>query len=199
MTIDNDSKNDATVAVATQIYELDANDKKSAQAVATIAPIDLQIAAGRNRSVEKKVRLANPKLWGVGLHQKPNRYVAVTTLTQSGRTVDTYETPFGVRTLKFDPDAGFFLNGEHIKINGVCNHHDLGALGAAINERALERQLEILQEMGCNAIRTSHNPPAPELLDLADKMGFLVMDEAFDVWARQKTQLDYHLTVSRMA
>ena len=77
--------------------------------------------------------------------------------------------------------------------NGVCNHHDLGALGAAVNYRALQRQLEMLREMGCNAIRTSHNPPAPELLDLADKMGFLVMDEAFDVWVRQKTPLDFHL------
>ena len=95
--------------------------------------------------------------------------------------------------LKFDPNAGFFLNGEHIKLNGVCNHHDLGALGAAVNYRALQRQLEMLAEMGANAIRTSHNPPAPELLDLADKMGFLVMDEAFDVWVQQKTALDYHL------
>ena len=91
--------------------------------------------------------------------------------------VDVYETPFGIRTLKFDPNAGFFVNGEHIDLNGVCDHHDLGALGAALNYRALQRQLEMLQEMGCNAIRTSHNPPAPELLELADKMGFLVMDE----------------------
>jgi len=117
----------------------------------------------------------------------------VTTVRQLGKTVDIYETPFGVRTLKFDPAAGFFLNGEHIKLNGVCNHHDLGALGAAVNYRALVRQFETLAEMGTNAIRTSHNPPAPELLDIADKMGFLIMDEAFDVWARQKTALDYHL------
>src|SRR5262249_54631925 len=93
----------------------------------------------------------------------------------------------------FDPEAGFFLNGERVEINGVCNHHDLGALGAAVNYRALERQLEILQEMGGNAIRTSHNPPAPELLGLADNFGFLVMDEAFDIWMREKTLLDYHL------
>ena len=117
----------------------------------------------------------------------------MTTVRQDQTVVDRYETPFGIRTLKFDPNAGFFLNGEHIKLNGVCNHHDLGALGAAINVRALQRQLEMLAEMGCNALRTSHNPPAPELLDLADKMGFLVMDEVFDQWARQKTALDYHL------
>jgi beta-galactosidase len=107
--------------------------------------------------------------------------------------MDTYETPFGFRTLKFDPDAGFFINGEHILFNGVCDHHDLGALGAALNYRALRRQLEMLQAMGCNAIRTSHNPPTPELLELTDKMGFLVMDEAFDVWERRKTTNDFHL------
>ncbi len=90
-------------------------------------------------------------------------------------------------------NAGFFIKGEHILLNGVCNHHDLGALGAAVNYRALQRQLEMLRDMGCNAIRTSHNPPAPELLDLTDKMGLLVMDEAFDVWVRQKTPLDFHL------
>jgi beta-galactosidase len=85
------------------------------------------------------------------------------------------------------------LNGEYIKLNGVCDHHDLGALGAAVNYRALERQLQTLQDMGCNAIRTSHNPPAPELLELTDKLGFLVMDESFDVWVKAKTTLDYHL------
>ena len=88
---------------------------------------------------------------------------------------------------------GFFLNGKPVKINGVCNHHDLGSLGAAINTRALERQLEILKTMGANAIRTSHNPPAPELLDLCDRMGFIVMDEAFDMWKKEKTKFDYHL------
>ena len=90
-------------------------------------------------------------------------------------------------------DSGLFVNGEHVYLNGVCDHHDLGALGAAFNDARAERQLEILAEMGCNAIRTSHNPPAPELLELADQMGFLVMDEAFDAWVRQKTPFDFHL------
>jgi beta-galactosidase len=193
VTVENDSPKDAAVTIATQIYELDADDKKSANPVAAIAPVNLQIAVGKTTTVDTKTALANPKRWGTGLHQKPNRYVAVTTVQHDGQTVDTYETPFGVRTLKFDPDNGFFLNGEHIKLNGVCDHHDLGALGAAVNYRALQRQLEMLKEMGCNAIRTSHNPPAPELLELTDKMGFLVMDESFDVWVRQKTPLDYHL------
>ena len=99
--------------------------------------------------------------------------------------------PFGIRQFEFTADKGFFLNGRHVKLNGVCQHHDLGALGAAINVRAMERQLEILREFGVNAIRTSHNPPAPELLDLCDRMGFLVMDEAFDCWAAGKNPNDY--------
>jgi beta-galactosidase len=193
ITVDNDSKRDATVSAETQIFEIDRQDRKVGGAVASIAPVKMQIVSGRNATIETKGTVANPKLWGTGPRQKSNRYVAVTTVRQNGRTVDIYETPFGVRTLKFDPNAGFFLNGEHIKLNGVCNHHDLGALGAAVNYRALQRQLEMLAEMGANAIRTSHNPPAPELLDLADKMGFLIMDEAFDMWVQQKTALDYHL------
>jgi beta-galactosidase len=88
--------------------------------------------------------------------------------------------------VRFDPDRGIHVNGERIQLKGVNNHHDLGALGAAFNPRAAERQLELLREMGCNAIRTSHNPPAPELLELTDRMGFLVMDEAFDVWVLRR-------------
>jgi beta-galactosidase len=193
ISVDNDSKQNASVSVSTRIFEIDQNDRKAGRAVALMIPANLQIVAGRNATLETKGTIAAPKLWGTGLHQKPNRYVAVTTVRQNGKAVDTYETTFGIRTLKFDPNAGFFLNGEHIKLNGVCDHHDLGALGAAVNYRALQRQFETLAEMGANAIRTSHNPPAPELLDLADKMGFLVMDEAFDVWAQQKAALDYHL------
>jgi len=193
ITVDNDSKQDADVNVTTRIFEIDGDDHKAGRAVASINPVDMQIIAGQSATVETEGTIPDPKLWGTGQHWKPNRYMAVTTIQQEGKTVDIYETPFGVRTLKFDPNSGFFLNGEHIRLNGVNNHHDLGALGAAVNYRALQRQLEILADMGTNAIRTSHNPPAPELLDLADKMGFLVMDEAFDVWERPKTALDYHL------
>ena len=114
-------------------------------------------------------------------------------LDEGGRVVDRYETPLGIRTFRFDVDKGFFLNGKPLKIRGVCNHHDLGSLGAAVNTRAIERQLEILKAMGVNGLRTAHNPPAPELLELTDKMGFIVMDEAFDVWKIQKTKYDYHL------
>ncbi len=105
--------------------------------------------------------------------------------------VDSYETRFGIRTIKYDPAAGLFVNGEHFKLNGVCDHHDLGSLGTAVNVRALQRQLQMLHDMGCNAIRTSHNPPAPELLELADQMGFMVLDEAFDTWGQNKTPNDY--------
>jgi beta-galactosidase len=197
VTVDNDSKTDANVTLSTQIFEINSEDEKIAGAVASIAPVELAIEAGEKSTAQTNGIVKNPKLWGTGLYHKPNRYVAVTTVKQGEKVVDIYETTFGIRTLKFDPDKGIFLNGEHVKLNGVCNHHDLGALGTAVNYRALQRQFEILADMGCNAIRTSHNPPSPELLDIADKMGFLIMDEAFDVWQRQKTANDYHLVFSR--
>jgi beta-galactosidase len=106
--------------------------------------------------------------------------------------LDRITTPFGIRAIRFTADNGFLLNGERVQLQGVCNHHDLGALGAAFNVRAAQRQLEIMKEMGVNALRTSHNPPAPELLDLCDRMGILVMDEAFDCWKSGKTRNDYH-------
>lgn len=96
--------------------------------------------------------------------------------------VDCATTRCGIRTLRFDADEGFFLNERPLKFRGVCMHHDLGALGAAVNRRAIERQLTILKEMGCNALRTSHNPPAPEVLEVCDELGLLVIDEAFDEW-----------------
>jgi len=193
ITADNNSNQDARISVETEIFQLDEKDRAVGHAVASLPAVTLLIAAGKIALTETSGTIANPKLWGVGPHQKPNRYVAVTTVKQQGKIIDVYKTPFGIRSLRFDPNAGFFLNNEHLKLNGVCNHHDLGALGAAVNDRALQRQFELLAEMGANAIRTSHNPPAPELLNLADKMGFLIMDEAFDVWQQQKTALDYHL------
>jgi beta-galactosidase len=131
-----------------------------------------------------------PQLWSV---ENPYLYKVVTQVIAGKMVVDEYTTPLGIRYFNFDADKGFSLNGKPMKILGVCNHHDLGSLGAAINTRALERQLEILKAMGCNGIRTSHNPPAPELLDLCDKMGFIVMDEAFDCWEWKKAKYDYHL------
>ena len=138
--------------------------------------------------LEDSILVEHPHLWSV---DDPYMYTLVTNVSVNGKQVDTYETPFGIRTIEFHADSGFYLNGEHVRINGVCNHHDLGCLGAATNERAIERQLQILKEMGCNGIRCSHNPPSPILLDLCDRMGFLVMDEAFDMWRRRKTDRDY--------
>jgi beta-galactosidase len=148
----------------------------------------VSIKAGEKTTNAQTLLLGNPKLWSP---KTPVLYSAVTTLTQDGKVVDSYETRFGIRTIKYDPAAGLFVNGEHFKLNGVCDHHDLGALGTAVNVRALQRQLQVLRDFGCNAIRTSHNPPAPELLDFADQMGFLVLDEAFDTWGQNKRGNDY--------
>jgi beta-galactosidase len=193
VTVDNHSKEIANVSVSTQIFLLDSDGHATGTSVADMAPVRLQIPPGGSAVAAGTTTVANARLWGPPPQQRPSRYVAVTTVSQGDKVVDTYETPFGIRTLKFDPNAGFFINGEHILLNGANHHHDLGALGAALNYRALQRQLEMLMDMGGNAIRTSHNPPAPELLELTDRMGFLVMDEAFDVWIRQKTPMDYHL------
>jgi beta-galactosidase len=141
-------------------------------------------------NVSQQLIISKPVRWSL---DHPYLYKVYTELIDSRTAIDDYTTTFGIRTIDFDVNNGFFLNGEHIKINGVCDHHDLGCLGTAVNRRALERQLEILKGMGVNAIRTSHNPPAPELLDLCDSMGILVMDEAFDMWKKPKTRYDYHL------
>jgi len=162
---------------------LDASGKEIAR-----TDCDIEIAANAATETEQSLKVNNPTLWSV---EQPYLYKVVTRVEQEGKTVDEYETPVGIRYFSFDPDKGFFLNGASVKIKGVCNHHDLGCLGAAVNVRALERQLEILKAMGCNGIRTSHNPPAPELLDLCDQMGFIVMDEAFDMWRKKKTPHDY--------
>lgn len=137
---------------------------------------------------DQKLKITNPTLWSI---ENPYLYKVVSRIEQNSQIVDEYETPLGIRYFTFDVDKGFFLNGENIKIKGVCHHHDMGCLGTAVNVRAIERQLEILKGMGCNGIRMSHNPPAPELLDLCDKMGFIVMDEAFDMWRKQKSPFDY--------
>lgn len=140
--------------------------------------------------MNSNIEVSSPLLWSV---ENPYQYKNVTQVIQNNKVIDSYETNFGFRSINFDAAKGFSLNGKPMKILGVCLHHDLGALGAAVNVRAMERQLEMMKAMGVNAIRTAHNPPAPEFLDLCDKMGFLVMDEAFDMWAKKKTKNDYHL------
>jgi beta-galactosidase len=191
--IDNDSPSAADVEVTTEIHALDAHDRPVEPAVANVAPARVRIAQKAQSATSGSATLAHPQLWGPPPTQRPNRYVAITTLSRGGRVVDRSETPFGIRSVRFDAKQGLLVNGEHIAIHGVGDHADLGALGMAFNTRAAQRQLEILETMGANAIRTAHNPPAPELLDVADRMGFLVIDEIFDSWERGKTPLDFHL------
>ena len=181
--VSNGSNSGAPVNLTTIIQ--DANGRVVARSVAN------EVAAkGAHAEVSQTLKVLSPSLWS---DEHPYVYKVVSQLQQAGRVVDRYETPLGIRSFRFDVNKGFFLNGKSVKIRGVCNHHDLGSLGAAVNTRAIERQLEMLKEMGVNGIRTSHNPPAPELLELADKMGFIVMDEAFDMWKIAKTKFDYHL------
>lgn len=185
----NETTNDTGLTVETKLYPLNADGKPSAEAVGDSTK-SVNVAAGGNATSESEIRVANPKLWSL---DQPNLYVAVTTLTRDGKVVDEVENNFGIRTIEFTATAGFLLNGQRVHLNGVCDHADLGALGMAINTSALARQIRILKSMGCNAIRTSHNMPAPELLDLCDRMGMLVMDESFDCWESGKTRNDYHL------
>lgn len=149
-----------------------------------------QIEAGSIIEVSHVLNLTNPSFWSI---DEPYLYTVKSEVFQNGVIIDNYSTPLGVRTFNFDPEKGFFLNGMSTKIKGVCMHHDLGSLGAAVNKRAIERQLEILKEMGVNGIRTAHNPPAPELLHLCDEMGFIVMNETFDIWRKNMTEFDYSI------
>ena len=182
VSIDNNTTSQQTVVVRNKI----------------ISPAGVQVASvSKKRSLNpiakcisslSQLKVSRPQIWSC---ETPYIYKVVTTIEQNGKVVDTYETPTGFRTFKFDAEKGFSLNGKSMKINGVCQHHDLGCLGAAVNEDALYRQLRILKEMGTNAVRCSHNPPAPELLAMCDTMGLIVMDESFDMWRRRKTKNDY--------
>lgn len=162
-------------------------DNQGQEVTQNVMQVELQDTLKR---LSQLFELETPDLWSI---ENPQMYTAITKIYQNNELVDKYRTPFGIRSFEFTTDRGFFLNGKPVKIHGVNQHHDLGALGAAVNTRAMERQLEILKEMGCNAIRMAHNPPAPELLDLCDQMGFLVIDESFDEWAKTKAKKGYHL------
>lgn len=133
-------------------------------------------------------KIAEPVLWDI---ENPHLYRCQVELISEGKVIDREESKFGFRKIEFTPDKGFLLNDRQVKIHGCCQHHDLGSLGAAVNKNAIRRQLEKLRVMGVNAIRTSHNMPAVELMELADEMGFLVLSEGFDMWERHKTENDY--------
>lgn len=180
-------KNEGTVDVEVKVVSslLDAEGNRVGETTSV-----LPISKDSVGTYQQTLNVDSPILWSVN---NPYLYTLETEVWAGGKLVDTYETTTGIRSFEFSAEKGFVLNGEQVKIKGVCMHHDLGCLGAAVNTRAIERQLEILQEMGCNGIRCSHNPPAPELLQLCDEMGFIVMDETFDMWRKKKTRYDYSL------
>lgn len=187
--IRNSSEADREAEVSTSIY--DDRNKVVTASVTTLLRVPYTPCYDtrmREASVDHQFSIPNPKLWSP---DSPSLYTAVTEVKVAGKVVDRYETVFGLRTFRWDSATGFYLNDKPLKIKGVCLHHDLGCLGAAVNTRAIERQLRIMKEMGANAIRTSHNAPAPELLDLCDRMGLLVQDESFDMWERRKSPYDY--------
>jgi beta-galactosidase len=186
--VDNKSKALVDAKLETQIFELNSDNTLGAK-VSSFNSSVIKLEAGSTKITNVSATVLNPKRWDI---TSPNRYVAQTTVSVGGKVVDIYRTPFGIRTIEFTARNGFLLNGRRVEIQGTCNHHDLGSLGSAINTSALRRQLTILKEMGCNSLRTSHNPPAPELLELADQMGFLVWDEAFDAWKTGKKKNDYN-------
>jgi beta-galactosidase len=156
---------------------------------ATGKVIATKTSAVNDTIANQTISVSKPKLWSVA---HPYLYQVKVQVIAGAQVLDDETINIGIRAFNFDAAKGFSLNGELMKIKGVCLHHDEGALGSAVHTRAIERQLQILKNMGCNAIRTAHNPPAPELLDLCDRMGFLVMDEAFDMWKKKKNKQDYY-------
>lgn len=149
---------------------------------------DYTINADDSLQITQQLIIDRPNLWSI---DNPYLYELQVEIKSDGKVMDTYLTPFGIRTFAFDPDKGFLLNGEHVKLKGTNNHHDGGPLGAANMDYTFERQLTILKDMGCNALRMSHNPPAPELLKAADRMGFIVFNEIFDEWEVAKNKHGY--------
>ena len=192
------SGSSATVSVATEV-ENQSSAGASVTATTTITAADgspvtsndssaSNVAAGGKATIQQSLTVSSPQRWSPS---SPYLYQVKVELKVDGSTVDTYLAPLGIRTFAFSGSSGFSLNGQNMKLRGVCLHHDLGALGAAINYRAIERELQIMKDMGVNAVRTSHNPPAPEFLDIADRLGIMIMDEAFDTWTQTKTSNDY--------
>ena len=179
--IENTTSTNKTITIQTQIFS------KENQELSTVSET-LSVKKNEISIVNQSTEIVNPKLWGL---QSPYLYRAETKLFEKGNLIDTYNTTFGVRTIKYGSDFGFKLNDKPTKFQGVCLHHDLGPLGTAVNKRATERQLEIMQDMGVNAIRTSHNPPSPEQVELCDQMGLMIQIEAFDMWEKPKVENGY--------
>ena len=174
----NDSIMSAACTLSTSILDRDG------QVVQTVEASQ-NMSANTQHEFVQQIRVEKPNLWSI---DNPCLYTVRSTLSDRGHIADEYETRFGIRSIEFDADKGCLLNGKPLKLNGVCLHHEAGSVGAAVPELVWERRLELLKAMGCNSIRTSHNPYAPEFLDLCDRMGFLVMNEAFDEWKVPKPQ-----------
>jgi beta-galactosidase len=177
----NETADNQTVLLTSTV--LDSNNNTVATTTSSNA-----IAAGGTYKFAHVLNVSDAKLWSI---DTPTLYTLKTEVSIGGNVVDTYNTSFGIRSFNFDPNTGFSLNGKSMKIQGVCLHQDLGSLGSSVNYAAIYRQLQIMKSMGVNAVRTSHNPPAPELLDAADILGIMVMDEAFDMWGTSKNSNDY--------
>ena len=188
--IENHAGKDVQVKLQTSVYLQGKDGRPVGEEVAQSMAKNIAIKKDSWSSARFQFKINKPKLWDI---DTPNCYVAVSRVFIDGKEMDSYETPFGIRTIEFTHDQGFMLNGQKVAIKGVCMHHDLGALGAAFNEVAAERQLRIMKEMGANAIRTSHNPPAPELVALCDRMGLMMQLELADTWQKGKRKNDYNL------
>ena len=188
--IENHAGKDVQVKLQTSVYLQGKDGRPVGEEVTQSMTKDIAIKKDSWSSARFQFKVDKPKLWDI---DTPNCYVAVSRVFMDGKEIDSYETPFGIRTIEFTHDQGFMLNGQKVAIKGVCMHHDLGALGAAFNEVAAERQLRIMKEMGANAIRTSHNPPAPELVALCDRMGLMMQLELADTWQKGKRKNDYNL------
>jgi beta-galactosidase len=185
--LENAIREPADVQVRTQLVALPREGEVLTRSV-SISSEPSSLKVGPSATVTQEIAVKNPRLWSL---ETPNCYVAITEVLRDGKVIDEYRTPFGIRSIEFTPDRGFLLNGKRVPLQGVCMHHDLGALGAAFNESAARRQIEILKEMGVNAIRLTHNPSAPEFIDLCDRLGVLTVAESFDCWIWGKTRNDY--------
>ena len=181
-TIRNDGRADVDVRLTSRVVDAHGKTAGTVSSEATIR-------AGDGRACEQELSLVAPALWST---ESPTLYRMVTTISVAGEVADRVETPFGVRAIHFDAETGFTLNGKPLKLRGGCVHHDNGCLGACTYGRAEERRVELLKASGFNAIRTSHNPPSPAFLDACDRLGVLVIDEAFDCWRQGKNAEDYH-------
>lgn len=185
--LNNENKVDQSCTVITKF--IDAAGKEAARAEEHVKAV-----SGVTQKIEQHITINKPFLWSV---EQPNLYRLQVEVRAGGKLVDDYSLPFGIRTAHFDANKGFLLNGKHVKLKGVNNHHDGGPLGAAVFDATYKRRLQLLKSMGCNALRMSHNPPSPELLAYADSLGFLVIDEIFDEWMDGKTAAGYALHFSK--